>query len=93
MDELNISVITIYMTIKLSGCFRNGRDMQGLDRLYNKNLVRSVTIQIFKKAFYGMLHHLTYELRRNLVLHQNQSTFCHDGKKYQIRQKEILSNC
>ena len=85
MDELNISMITIYMTIKLSGCFRNGRDMQGLDRLYNKNLVRSVTIQIFKKAFYGMLHHLTYEFRRKLVLHQNQSTFCHDGKKYQIR--------
>ena len=93
MEELNISVITIYMTIKLKGCFKSGRDMQGLDRLYNKTFAMSVTIQIFKKAFYGILHHLAYESRRNLVLHQNQSTYCHDGKKYQIRQKEILSNC
>ena len=92
MDELNIWLITIYMTIKLSGCIKNGRDMQGLYRLYNKNFAMSVTIQILKKAFYGILHHLACESSRNLVLHQNGSTFCHDGKKYQIRQKEIFSN-
>ena len=30
MDELNISVVTIYMTIILTGWIKNGMDMQGL---------------------------------------------------------------
>ena len=28
-----------------------------------------------------MLHNLACESRKNLVLHQNRSTFCQDGKK------------
>ena len=30
MDELNISVVTIYMTIILTGWIKNGMDMQRL---------------------------------------------------------------
>ena len=34
-----------------------------------------MSIKIFKKAFYRMLHHLANESRRNLVLHQDLLTF------------------
>ena len=78
MDDFNLSVITIYSATILSGWLKIKVYIYYAIKIF----IMSVTISIFKKVFFKMLHHLAYESRRNLVLHQNRLTFYQDRKKY-----------
>ena len=56
--------------------------MSGLDRLYNKKLRYEHHHLNFQESILRDVTPFVYESRRNLVLHQNRSMFCHNGKKY-----------
>ena len=56
--------------------------MSGLDRLYNKKLRYEHHHLNIQESILRDVTPFVYESRRNLVLHQNRSMFCHNGKKY-----------
>ena len=82
MDELNILVITIYMTIILSGWIKNGRDMQGLDRLYNKKLRYEHHHLNFQESILQDVTPFGLRIKKKPAITPKSTNFCHNGKKY-----------
>ena len=92
MDELNILVIAIYMTIILSGWIKSRANMQGLDRLYNKKLRYENNHLNFQKSILRDGTPFGSQIKKKLGIISKTINFLSRWKEILKKQKEVLTN-
>ena len=92
MDKFNLPV-TIYIAIILSGWIKNGRDMQGLDILYNKKLCYASPFTFSRKHFTRCYTIWRVDQEKTWYYTKIDQLFVKMEGNIQAKPKEGLSNC
>ena len=92
MDKFNLPV-TIYIAIILSGWIKNGRDMQGLDILYNKKLRYASPFTFSRKHFTTCYTIWRVNQEKTWYYTKIDQLFVKMERNVQAKWKESLSNC